>query len=35
MVFGGPIAWDQKHARTIMQRYREFLPKARGGDAQE
>jgi hypothetical protein len=27
-VFGGPIAWDQQHARTIMQRYREFLPKA-------
>jgi FAD/FMN-containing dehydrogenase len=28
MVFAGPIAWDQNHARTIMQRYREFLPKA-------
>ena len=28
MVFAGPIAWDQKHARTIMQRYREVLPKA-------
>jgi FAD binding domain/Berberine and berberine like len=28
MVFAGPIAWDQKHARTIMQRYREFLPGA-------
>ena len=28
IVFAGPIAWDQKHARTIMQRYREFLPKA-------
>src|SRR4029078_8362521 len=28
MVFAGPIAWDQKHARTIMQRYREILPKA-------
>lgn len=28
MVFAGPIAWDQKHARTIMQRYREFLPEA-------
>jgi FAD/FMN-containing dehydrogenase len=27
-VFAGPIAWDQKHARTIMQRYREFLPRA-------
>jgi hypothetical protein len=28
MVFAGPIAWDQQHARIIMQRYREFLPKA-------
>lgn len=28
MVFAGPIAWDQTHARTILQRYREFLPKA-------
>jgi hypothetical protein len=28
LVFAGPIAWDQQHARTIMQRYREFLPKA-------
>ena len=27
-VFAGPIAWDQKHARTVMQRYREFLPQA-------
>ena len=27
-VFAGPIVWDQKHARAIMQRYREFLPKA-------
>ena len=27
-VFAGPIAWDQKHARTIMQRYREFIPRA-------
>jgi hypothetical protein len=27
-VFAGPIAWDQKHARVIMQRYREFLPRA-------
>jgi len=24
-VFAGPIAWDQKHARTIMQRFREKL----------
>ena len=28
MVFAGPIAWDQKHARTIMQRFREFLSQA-------
>jgi FAD binding domain/Berberine and berberine like len=28
MVFAGPIAWDQSHARTIMQAYRDFLPKA-------
>src|SRR5688572_19986900 len=28
MVFAGPIAWDQKHARTILQRYREVLPEA-------
>ena len=28
MVFAGPIAWDQKYARVIMQRYREFLPQA-------
>ena len=27
-VFAGPIAWDQQHARTIMQRYRDFLPTA-------
>jgi hypothetical protein len=27
-VFAGPIAFDQKHARTIMQRYRDFLPSA-------
>ncbi len=27
-VFAGPIAFDQKHARTIMQRFREFLPTA-------
>jgi len=26
MVFAGPIAWDQAHARVIMQRYREVLP---------
>jgi FAD/FMN-containing dehydrogenase len=28
MVFGGPIAWDQKHAREIMQLYRDFIVKA-------
>jgi len=27
-VFAGPVAWDQKHARAIMQSYREFLPRA-------
>jgi FAD binding domain/Berberine and berberine like len=27
-VFAGPIAFDQKHARTVMQRYRDFLPGA-------
>jgi len=27
-VFAGPVAFDQKHARMIMQRYREFLPAA-------
>src|SRR6202051_489802 len=27
-VFAGPIDWDQKHARTIMQNYRDFLPTA-------
>jgi FAD/FMN-containing dehydrogenase len=28
MVYAGPIFWDQKHARTIMQWYRDFLPRA-------
>ena len=28
MVFAGPIFWDQKHARTIMRAYRDFLPNA-------
>ncbi len=28
MVYGGPILWDQKHARVIMQRYVDFLPTA-------
>jgi hypothetical protein len=27
IVFAGPIAWDQRHARPIMQRYRELLRK--------
>ncbi len=27
-VFAGPIAFDQKHASTIMKRYREFLPQS-------
>lgn len=27
-VFAGPIVFDQMHARTIMQRYRDFLPAA-------
>jgi hypothetical protein len=28
MVYGGPIMWDIKHARQVMQWYRDFLPKA-------
>jgi FAD/FMN-containing dehydrogenase len=28
MVFAGPIAWEQSHARAIMRAYRDFLPKA-------
>ena len=28
MVYAGPIFWELKHARAIMQRYREFLPDA-------
>jgi FAD/FMN-containing dehydrogenase len=28
MVYAGPIFWDIKHARQIMQWYREFLPQA-------
>jgi hypothetical protein len=28
MVFAGPIAWPQDHARTIMRAYRDFLPRA-------
>jgi FAD binding domain/Berberine and berberine like len=27
-VFAGPIAFDRRHARTVMQRYRDFLPGA-------
>lgn len=27
MVLGGPIAWDQQHARQIMQVYRDMLPQ--------
>ncbi len=27
-VFAGPIAWDQAHAKAIMQAYRDFLPTA-------
>ena len=27
-VYGGPVLWDQKHARDIMRRYREFSPDA-------
>jgi hypothetical protein len=28
MIYGGPIMWDIKHARQVMQWYREFLPGA-------
>lgn len=28
MIYGGPVIWDQSHARTIMQWYRDFLPRA-------
>jgi FAD/FMN-containing dehydrogenase len=28
MVYGGPMFWEIKHARAIMQRYREFLSDA-------
>ena len=27
MVFAGPIAWDQQHARQIMRSYRDMLPQ--------
>lgn len=28
MVYAGPVAWPQGHARIIMQAYRDFLPNA-------
>lgn len=28
MVFGGPMAWPQSHAKAIMRAYRDFLPNA-------
>ena len=28
MIYGGPIMWEIKHARQVMQWYRDFLPKA-------
>ena len=28
MIYGGPMMWEIKHARQVMQWYREFLPKA-------
>ena len=28
MVFAGPMAWDQSHARAILHAYRDVLPKA-------
>ena len=27
-VFAGPIFWDQQHARVVMRKYRDFLPRA-------
>jgi FAD/FMN-containing dehydrogenase len=27
-VYAGPVFWDFKHARAVMQKYREFLPDA-------
>jgi len=27
-IFGGPVFWDVRHARQVMQLYREFLPRA-------
>jgi FAD/FMN-containing dehydrogenase len=28
MIYGGPMMWEIKHARQVMQWYRDFLPKA-------
>ena len=28
IVYAGPVFWDFRHARTVMQKYREFLPGA-------
>jgi FAD/FMN-containing dehydrogenase len=28
MVYAGPIFWEQRHARKVMQSYRDFLPSA-------
>ena len=28
MVYAGPMAWEQSHARQIMRAYRDFLPRA-------
>jgi FAD/FMN-containing dehydrogenase len=28
MIYGGPIFWEARHARKVMQWYREFLPQA-------
>jgi hypothetical protein len=28
MIYGGPIFWEIKHAKQVMQWYRDFLPKA-------
>ena len=27
-VYGGPVFWDFEHARTVMKKYREFMPRA-------
>ena len=28
LVFAGPVFWAMEHARTVMQKYRDFLPQA-------